>query len=739
MFEVEVSGIYVPRSDIKGATEIETALTYNEELGVYSFSSPKAIQIHGTGFNNLYNAFLNDFEQKFDIDIYKRIENSRTHVFNGKILLADCTFEPKFNMVEVPLVNLGFQEKIDGNFDVPVSMTAEQSKNSTAGEQISITPPTAISIAPFTFWTAPATTYVHNAGSVVKVYDLKDCFEQIVSYISDGTISFASDWYDGLASDQKISVTTGEMYRTGFGSAPIVSLRQLFLWCKSLENLVILFDTDSNGVKRFRLEREEYLEQNGLTLFITQPNELKINIDQSKLYNSVKVGSSEAFSTNGEISGNFQFPKIRGGSYGIEEFAVQGVSNIQQQRDLTVNDLIYDHNKLEDIAINNVTDNDKFIVFIQYTQTTNVPTPSDIYGIAPLTDASYFYNQRFLNSEILKRHTFFAPLVLNISNGSDTFFAQNTTLDYVNFYNLTYQETSPTVGIYNTNTFTSPLKFENDFGSVLHGGGSFTVQSYDTNNNFGNGTIQGNIVSQPNSLYICPVDGVYQFATKINVIITFYLSYYAFLRVRFKVTDGAGVLKATYESEYVCRRYTDGSTSGSGLYYYLKFYETGATYSDMFPLRDSSDGNVLGVSFDAVPVNNIYLDQNDKVYVELEVEELDSTTLWPNPEYAPTNTGIRYFDGSGTHFNLKPIHFACTKTTEGENLSIETKPPIGLYQAEFNTQLTEDQITDVLNTSNVSVALYGENIKTTGIVQSMQVTHKDNLANFVIGSRKIER
>lgn len=730
MFEVQINDIYIVSKDVGGISDIETSLNYNEELGVYSLSSPRTLTIVGTGFKNLYEAFINNFENKYSIEIYKTVDGLRYTLFSGEIFLSDCVFHPRYCKAEVPLINKGFQNAIEANTTVPVSMTAEQSRNSKTGDEIYITPPTPIALGEFYFWIAPASAGEHNG---VDVWDLKDCFEHIVNYISDGTVTFSSTWYDNIGATNKVGVTTGEIFRTGGGDAPILNFRDLFLWCKKLWDLVFVFETNSDGTKNMRIEHVSFLETNGNFLSITNTVDLTVQIDQSKLFTSIRVGSNEAFNTNGEINGNFQFPKIQGGSFGIEEFAVQSESTTDQQLDLTV-DVLYDHNKLEDMAINSNTDYDDKIVFIQYTETTNVPTTGDVLGVAPLSDAEYFYNQIFINSEILKRQSIYAPLVLHISDGSDTFFAINALITDSSADVYNYIDTTPVTGSYNLSSFDSPIRYLNDYGSVNFSDGS-VLTGFDANNNYGNGTIQGTNVSGSNSKFIAPSDGVYAFEAKTKVSITYFKTNFALVRQRIVITDSVGTVKSTTEAEYVTRVVYNSVYGG----YEIKWYANGNGYSDWQLVGWSSLYDIQsGLKFNILQNELLYLDTDDRVYIELECEERSTTSLYPLPEYDAEYTGTNWTEGSGTQFIIKPVYFACTKTTEALNIHINTEKPLGLYQLSFDSVLTEEQIKDILGASNTSVRINNETIISNGIVKNLSIKHKDNLCKFVVASRNIQ-
>jgi len=734
MFKVEISDINIPISDIGGVSEVESNINYNDEIGSYTIKTPTTLEIVGTGFKNLYEAFINDFRNVYTIKIYKKTENNLNYlIFDGEIHLTETIFEPKFAKATVTLVNKGFQNRIEINYTVPVSMSAEQTKNSKDGHRINLTPPSPIPLDSFWFWTAPGSQMEHNGPDP---YDLKDCFTQIVSYISDNEVAFESTWYDNIGDENHICVTTGENFRSGGGDAPILNFRDLFLWCKRLFDLVFLFDTDNDGNKTMRIEHVSYLEQSGTGLFIDNTVDLSVKIDQTKLYSSVRVGSEKSYQTNGEINNaNLNFPIVQGGSFGIEQFSVQGEGVADNQLDLTVQ-CLYDHNRLEDMARNNVVDYDKDIVFIQYTLSTTSPTQGDLLNVASLSDADWFYNQMFLNNAILMRQSIYAPLVLHIADGSDTFLAQAGLANESDFINYIYFDNSPVDGSYNTSEFLiQPNFYPNDFDTVTYSDGS-TLTSFDANNNFGDGTTQGTGVPYTHSKFIAPNSGIFAFEAKTKFRGEYYGHNFGIVRHNIVIADSGGTIKSTLTAEYAFRRYPADSVDG------VYFNANGNGYTDYKLIVGNTGyyGDWIGVSFTIVQNKLIYLDANDRVYVTMECEERSSNSLYPNPEYTDANgtTGKDWNGQSGTKFKLTPQYFACTKTTEALNINITPQNPIGLYEVSFSSWINEENVKDVLVASNTNVQIYNKKIITNGIVKSLTLKHKDNFCNFVVSTRNIK-
>ncbi len=118
-------------------------------------------------------------------------------------------------------------------------------------------------------------------------------------------------------------------------------------------------------------------------------------------------------------------------------------------------------------------------------------------------------------------------------------------------------------------------------------------------------------------------------------------------------------------------------------------------------------------------------------------------TQYPNEEYVGSltngSTGTVWSGGSGTNFIIKPIYFGCSKNTEALNIHIETEKPFGLYQLSFDGHITEEQVQDVLNSSNTNVNISSGEIICFGVVKNLSIKHKSNLCKFVVGSRKINK
>ncbi len=62
-----------------------------------------------------------------------------------------------------------------------------------------------------------------------------------------------------------------------------------------------------------------------------------------------------------------------------------------------------------------------------------------------------------------------------------------------------------------------------------------------------------------------------------------------------------------------------------------------------------------------------------------------------------------------------------------------------MYQLSFDGHLTEEQVQDVLNSSNTNVNISSGEIICFGVVKNLSIKHKSNFCTFVVGSRKINK
>lgn len=729
-------------SDNNNPTDLRHEVTYNEAMSFYTITMPTVFKFYGGVYDYLFTKFLSSYCEKLYVKIYKQGERWESIIFDGYLFVTDCKFNTNKCEVEVSFVNTSWQSKIESNWEVAVNLKAEQTKNSTVTNKIPLIAPSLRDLCDFTFWVASEPMPVTHSSA--SGYDLKDVFTHIVSYISDNAIEFESTWYDTLPIDQRIIVTNGVIYRTGSGEAPFVSLQSLFTVIQKLFDVIILFDVNGPNIT-MRVEHSSYLQANGYLLNLSEIKDCEVNIDQSKLYNSVKVGSTLSMQTNSEILPTYQYPILNGYSFALETFALQSECNTQNQLDLTI-DWVIDTNILQKSRTSEDHDGDIFL--IQYNSDTNCPVYGDPQGFSSLYNADYYYNQMFTNNNVLSRHSLYGDLAIHLQDSDDVFLASNYGSGGGNLY--IYQDTTPVNYVHNE--YSSKIRYKNDFSSVTLPNGAL-INPFDGNNNYGNGTIQGSSVSQANSIFECPQSGFYKFEAMANFnVVLHHLNLFA-IEHTFIRRDGAGVEIERKSNRYAGRLVTIGTSisesgygiSGQQLGVEWRLWTVGGQTANA--TVNVTQGTIYKTYYDFTDKNVkvFYLNAGETIEVEIYVAEYAPSTGTPlgEPtfiEARPDNSYLSLWPttGSGTLFALKPYYFACTETVNGGSAIITSQTnDVYMYEVSFDHWLTNEDIYSVISSSNIRSYIESGQFFANGIVRNLTINHKDNLCKFVVLTNKI--
>ena len=393
----------------------------------------------------------------------------------GEINLAECKFNETKCEVEIAVADDGIGARVVNNEDIPVSPGADKTKN---GDDI--TPVSALVVECF----RPNGSYgpVVNAG-----YDWYDCFVHAVGYITDNAVSVVSSWYPSLPQDERYLLVTGYALRTEAtpaASAPLVyEFKLLFTELAKKYNLWIGVERDTSGNPVLRLEPESYFYSDTGTLLQTDIQDLVRATDLDRLWAKVKVGS-EVFIKEQATAFPLPFLVLRG--FTSEEFHFSGTCNTNQSLDL-VNKWVIDTNVIDDILSNNNEEYDDDIFIIQYDHVTLQATQGMYLDPG---NAPYLYNEQLQNGLVIARYDLPSSAGAFYGNLDTSFQASRTAPGAPEFFDLPAGTSSFQIN-----------QFDNDY----------TAPNFDTSNSWGNGTAQGNPVSQANSRYTAQAQGFYVF------------------------------------------------------------------------------------------------------------------------------------------------------------------------------------------------------------------------------------
>ena len=399
----------------------------------------------------------------------------------GKIIMADCEWNETKCSVQCSVVDNGIGARVDNNKKVPVSPLAVNSKN-----DVSIPSVTPIPLTMFAAADGSALTGTRRA------FDWFDCISQALAYITDGTVTITSNWYNTLPDHKRYAIAVAPEIRTAGFTVPRIdwTFEELFNELSKKHNLWLFPTEDANGNPFLILEPEDYFLGTGTSNSIYKIEDLTRKLDLERLYATVNVGSDEAIL---ELLSANPLPFVILLGFTNETFHFKGVCNTSAALDL-VNKWIIDTNVIYQIA---ELDNDEYVsntVIIQYDHTTDTATAGNylFQGAAP-----YLYNEELLSINVLPRFPLPSSVGANFASGFDDSFRAE------------YADGVPGIQWVTPNVLPT-TRYQ------IRGSNDFTPPNFDVNNVWGNGTPQGTVVSTVNSRFTPTAQGLYTFNIGIN-------------------------------------------------------------------------------------------------------------------------------------------------------------------------------------------------------------------------------
>lgn len=354
----------------------------------------------------------------------------------GVLILADAEWNLTRCEAAVPVVDEGIGAVIISNRDIPISPTAEASKNGTA---ISPVPAVTLSIHDPQ---GDGTTLLPDTR---RTWDWFEAITHAVAYMSDDTITIASDWYAGLDDAEKWALVDGLELRTHTGASTRVvwTFKQLFDEMAGRYNLWMWATVDGNGNPQLRIEPESYFYGAAGGIFQLDLQDVVRTVDSDRLYAKVNVGCDSYIRqfTNTPLA----LPYVPLTTHGKEEYHFTGVCNTSETLDLAF-DFITDSNAIEDVVLNANEEYDEDIFLLQYYDGPLTPGPeTSRWQFSP--DGVLFvwpFNQAGLNSNILSRY--YLPSSVGANFGPQTAYSETTAAATAND-NLTAVNSTTTAAV----------------------------------------------------------------------------------------------------------------------------------------------------------------------------------------------------------------------------------------------------------------------------------------------------
>lgn len=714
-------------NEVSSLPNVETIVNYNQSNRVWV----NTCQSTFTGKGSLYTALfkrilLNQFNDILEAKVYKLDKL----IFEGKVFLSDCTFDVTKNSVSFNILNKEWQSKIENNLNIPVPLDARYSKSSNSTNLIPIQ--TCVSINSGTYQLKKRDLTLVSKSNT-KMWDINLVFKHIVNYISDNTILYESVYLSTkYLNTGKLLLTNGYNLRNATGTNCEVTFKKLFEDVAKLLNVVMYFSLAKDGITRV-LKIEDVLStaQSVVGLTLEDIQDVTMKFDQASYYSNITAGGTLSFQNNTEINNNYWYPVIEGASFGVENFAINTESNINNTLDLQINNFIYDHNKIEDCVAYDNIDYDKDLFLIVCNNTT--PFLSDVFNLAPSGNSIGYYNEDLVNKKIIERHDVYGDIIKHHGLGSDTFLAYSGFGDVYSGFPHVFSAANPITSYYEV----VPQTYPNDYAVITYGTAS-TSQGFDNNGNY------------TSNEYICPSTGYYIFNSKDRFTLAPLLSNFYHFYKFFTVKDSGGTITQQFvfkvkfvkfwynntnlhriERELVSQVYNNAPEPWTGLDSTKKdgsgsFTVTNRTFVPF------SAYDLINISFDINMSQSMYLDAGDKVTSNFVFVESDKNRYNnSNDGSAPPTTLPRFQDGYGGEFVWFPEYFGCNFSLNGGDVIINTRDGNGsLRRLNFKTELTDDQIRSIENNSQQKVAVNYEGNSFIGKIMSMKTNHKDNICIF---------
>lgn len=466
----------------QGWQEFTQVLERNEKNRLIGVQYPIDLTFTGGAYDALATAFEANPCQVLDYRCEIYCGGSWDEGAKGKIFLSDVEWDLSKCQAKVSIADDSIGARILNNRKVIVYPLAATSKT---GETITPTP--SIDLEVFD----PQDLIGVYLPQTRVAFDWMAAMEHLVSYISDGTVTVVSDWYDNLDGGEQWAVIDGDELRTADNDKARLnySWDKLFLPMAKLFNLYAAVQRDQYGNPIIRIEPDTYWKGSDVVRSFPYTDELIRKIDPDTLYAKVLLGSDKAIK---DVDSAYSLPFLILRGFTNEDLTLQTQCNTDTELDLTVPDVILDSNVIEGVlAADDSYDEEVF--FIQYSSGTLEAAKGDylVPGFGP-----YLYNELALNINVLNRYPLPAdPIAVVGDNTLDGFRAE-----------FTLGPTAATV----SGAPGPGLRFDDDF----------SAPNFDGSNAYGNGTVQGNPVSLADSRYTAAAQGYATFEVYLPFTVT---------------------------------------------------------------------------------------------------------------------------------------------------------------------------------------------------------------------------
>lgn len=405
--------------DPNGWESLQTAIQRDREQRSILTKQEGTFQFQGEAFSLLWNKYRNlAFEGVCTVKIMQSEDGQNFDpLFIGTILLSDVEFDLKMKICKAKLYDDSYQAKISNNKNIGAFIYADRSKL-----DVPITALTPVQVRFFNP-TAALGTYMTVGGGAYQnmCYRIKDVFEFLVSFMSDGTLQFYSDFFNDGNQDGGYNyfITTGRVLMLtdttdeNYYNLSEADFKKYWekisfntLWDEMRKRFNLCFQIENGNT--LRVEKAEYFRKN-VPAFdkILNTDELTVKTFTEQLYSKVSFGSSGDI----EDGAAWSFPElIDFQGFKQEEFQTRLKTNIDKELNLRC-EWITSSNVIEKMIVNtlrNDRDYDRKIFIIEAEESAGVwyARKQNPFIVGP----PYYYNITLTNRNIALRYRYEIPI-----------------------------------------------------------------------------------------------------------------------------------------------------------------------------------------------------------------------------------------------------------------------------------------------------------------------------------------
>ncbi len=491
--------------------------------------------------------------------------NYKTKV-TGTIYLTDVEFDRTNCAARTKITDDSFFALIKNNKSIEVAINVGKTKN---GEDLT-------DIERYDITMFDPCTGNTVAGRTAMAYRAVDVGAYLISFLTDNQVSFRSTLLDSLGDWEGLFLASGEMIRNnGDGSETLTTTWDNFI-SEIGKKVPLYYEIDTSGATPVLVleARRDGLED---TTILTCPDVDKVleAVDPSKVYAAVRFGSGSVIESEGcGVTNEPAFPdQIDFVGCKEEEFHTQGQCNIDAKLDLS-GDWNVSSNVIEQVFLAFSEDYDGEVCFLHVENIDTALFTADAIVTQFFSTANpVVYNAELFNQKVAVRFydQIHNTLVKYLEPATLGFKAQATGAEVY---------TIPPTSSVNYTTIYEPFAFGQDYtvGSV---------DGYDLANDYGNGSVQGALITQANSRFTAPsslsYSSWYKFRVNIGV-----------LSVTGFPSTIAGIIAVTFVKYDILNNLIDE-------YDVIKTYQNiGVEYNQVF---DSPDINLLSGEYVQVRIS----------------------------------------------------------------------------------------------------------------------------------------